>query len=327
VIYCIVPSELAAKAHERLREHFRGDSLVEVVVEQRTGERRRRPERRAPRGDATVGEGSATERRRIRNAPGRRVAERRAASVPAPQVDPLPRSLRRYAERLVFVERIAPPSADAEDLDTARLVTRIQGGDESLFGDLYLRYFDRVYTQLKMILRDPHEAEDATQEVFIRVMKGLPQYERREAPFRGWLSRVVRNYSLTLLGRQAPDVRDPTALQLDVERSAARSGELNALTWLSDPELMLFVERLPLAQQQVIVLRYMLDLPTAEIAAILNTTSEAVRQMHHRALKFLEARLTSIGRATPTRHRQPLRRTLRQARVVRARRFALTHTN
>src|SRR5438046_781536 len=101
-VYCVVPWELAGKLHDQLREHFRTDATVEVVVERRAADRRRSPDRRAT-GEIALGE----ERRKIRNAAGRRVGERRAP-VAETETPTLPRSARKYADQVVFVERLEP---------------------------------------------------------------------------------------------------------------------------------------------------------------------------------------------------------------------------
>jgi DNA-directed RNA polymerase specialized sigma24 family protein len=85
----------------------------------------------------------------------------------------------------------------------------------------------------------------------------------------------------------------------------------------------MFVERLPLPQRQVLLLRYMLDLPHEATAKALGLSPENVRILHHRALRFLEERLTAIGRAPGEVPRNRSRGTLKQAPVLRTRRFAL----
>jgi RNA polymerase sigma-70 factor (ECF subfamily) len=320
MIYCVVPQDLADKLHEPLRRHFRAAPDVEVVVEQRHGERRRTTRRSG----AGASIGRAGERRRIRNPEGRRVADRRAATVEA---DPpsLPRQAQRYADRIRFMARVAPSSEQAEDADTSRLVIRIQGGERELFAELYMRYFDRVYSYLRLALDDPHEAEDATQQVFLRVMEALPRYERRRTPFRGWLFTVVRNQALTLLQRHnRVEVVDPGEL---VEHRGgmvgSRADELRALGWINDGELLMFVERLPLAQRQVLMLRYMLDLSDAQTAAILGRSRADVRVLQSRAIHFLRKRLAAVGRESERDGTARMRRVRRQVTVLRARRWAL----
>ncbi|MGH2957625.1 MAG: RNA polymerase sigma factor [Solirubrobacterales bacterium] len=211
-----------------------------------------------------------------------------------------------------------------EDADTARLVARIQEGADEKFATLYERYFDRVYAYLRVLLRDSHEAEDATQQVFTQVLEALPRYEKREAPFRAWLFTIARNHGLRRL-RQRRRV-EPLEEEETIERR--RPGEpeqeLPALNWISDGDLMLFLERLPEPQRQVLMLRFMLDLSTDEIARVLERTPSDVRALQSRALRFLRQRLTALGRRSEFGGRARISRRFRQAPVLRLRRFALT---
>jgi RNA polymerase sigma-70 factor (ECF subfamily) len=239
---------------------------------------------------------------------------------------PLPRKARPYADRLVFVERVEPSTEQLEDQETARLVSRIQAGAPDLFPVLYMRYFDRVYGYLRTILNDPHEAEDASQHVFMQVLEALPRYERRKQPFRAWLFIIARNHALyRLRGQQRVQATPPEDISLERE-IAVESGETEGeFDWLSDRELLMFVERLPLPQRQVLVLRFMLGLGTAEIASVLERSTDDVRMLQSRALRFLRERLSAVGRGSAERPRPArARRYLRQAPVLRSRRFALT---
>jgi RNA polymerase sigma-70 factor (ECF subfamily) len=317
LMLCVIPAELAY-LHDVLRRHFAADAALEVVVEERTHLRRVCAERRT---DAAVA--VAIDRRRIRNRDGRRIAERRVAVV---EVDPrtLPAKARRHAAQLRFVERLALSDEQVEDLDTARLVLRIQGGDQDRFALLYLRYFDRVYSYLRILLRDAHEAEDATQQIFMNVLEALPAYERRAKPFRAWLFTIVRNHALNQLrSASRVAVEDPAAVDRRREQNGVENPELLALDWISDAELVMFVERLPLPQRQVLMMRFMLDLSTAEIAEILGRTPIDVRKLQHRALTFLRERLTQVGRTPRRESRRGYCHRPRQAVVLRERRFAL----
>jgi RNA polymerase sigma-70 factor (ECF subfamily) len=319
VVYCIVPAELALKLHDLLRRHFGADPSVEVIVERREGERRVAPERRA----SLTGDRSVAERRQIRSSGGRRVADRRAivVAVPPPPVA-LPRRARAYAAQLAFVERLEPAGVELEDIDTARVVSRVQSGDRDAFAVLYARYFDRVYGYLRVVLGNAHDAEDASQEVFLRVLGALHRYERQRTPFRGWLFTIVRNQALTVLSRQGRHrAIDPH--ELSEQRPALREESIDsALQWISDRDLVLFTERLPLVQRQVLLLRFLLDLSHAQVAEILDLTPGEVRKLQHRAIGFLRARLSSVGREAHQ-GRALWRRRVTQLGVIRERRFAL----
>jgi RNA polymerase sigma-70 factor (ECF subfamily) len=192
----------------------------------------------------------------------------------------------------VAVKSHAQPLADEE---TARLVPLAQSGDSAALAEIYMRHFDNVYAYLRVALNDAQEAEDATQQVFTKVLESLDSYEQRGQPFRAWLFRIARNQAIDHLRKHGRvEVEEPARIEL---RRAPDSGaDLRALQWTSDGEILMLVERLPAGQRQVIVLRYVLEFSTSEIAEILERSQEAVRQLHSRALRFLEQRLTALGR-------------------------------
>jgi RNA polymerase sigma-70 factor (ECF subfamily) len=227
------------------------------------------------------------------------------------------------------VERLEPSHQWAEDTDTARVITQIQGGNQDAFAIVYMRYFDRVYSYLKVVLGDDaHAVEEAVQEVFVRVLAALPRYERREQPFRAWLFTIARNHVLSQLQKQGRvDPTDPSVL--DSWREGEQdSGGLGSLDWITDRELLLFIERLPLLQRQVLVLRFLIGFGHREVAAILGRTESDVSVAQSRALRFLRERLTAVGRGPrEARQRDQMRRPLVKARVARRRRTALLRYN
>ena len=225
---------------------------------------------------------------------------------------------------MVFCERIEPASEQLEDLSTARLVIGIQSGDRDAFTTLYRRFFDRVFSYLRLLLNDSHQAEDATQEVFIKLMEKIPSYERQREPFRAWLFTVARNQAIDRLRRSHRLELDQNG-ELDRRESAADDEpRLSSFDWISDGDLMLFVERLPLAQRQVLVLRFMLDMSHREIAAILSRSEVDVRTLQHRALRYLEKRLSVVRDRPAGRRRARSQIYRRQAPVLRMRRFSLS---
>jgi RNA polymerase sigma-70 factor (ECF subfamily) len=238
----------------------------------------------------------------------------------------LPRRARRHAKQLLFVRRREPLGERAEDVDTARLVVRVQSGDREAFGPIYTRYFPRVYGYLRVALRDRDEAEDLTQEVFANALARIGKYKRGARPFRAWLFTIARNEAINQLRRSGRlEVEDPA--ELDARRDQAVEDdepESLAIDWIKDPDLLLFVERLPDPQRQVLAMRYLLGLRTQEIARVLDRTPNDVSKLQHRALEFLRERLKAIGREPARREKRINSRTRpKQAEVLRARRWAL----
>jgi RNA polymerase sigma-70 factor, ECF subfamily len=317
VVYCVVPRELAPELHDVLRAHWRDDDSVVVVVERRSSQRRQAKRRRAQGTDP-----ERIERRAKPDPAGRRTGERRAIPAPAAPVE-LPDIAAEHAEQLRFVEVFQPRGPVAEDRETNELVARIQTGDMPAFDLLYLRYFDRVYAYARVALRDAHEAEDVAQQVFANVISALGRYEVREdTPFRSWLFRITRNVVLRTLersGRLQPE--EPAELDRRLESPTPEAPP--GLDWLSDHDLARLVERLPMSQRQVILLRYVFELTTAEIAATLERTPVAVRMLEHRAMRALESRLATLRGAPSRCDRSPMVMRLRPLPVLTSRGQAL----
>jgi RNA polymerase sigma-70 factor, ECF subfamily len=327
-VQCLIPADLASRLEPTLRRHASEHGLS-VTVERRQADRRRGAERRESAWLGRETEPVTAERRRVRNAGGRRVGERRATLVPVACEQELPRRARPYEERLLFVERLDLGEEVLEDFDTARLVTRWQAGEREVFTELYERYFDRVYAYLRLALKDSHEAEDASQQVFISVMEALDRYQLGSVPVRGWLFRIVRNYAISHARRSGRwQVEEPGMLDRRLEL-ADEPEAAKVLEWLTDSDLMTLVERLPEPQRQVLALRYMLELTFQEAAEVLERTPDAVRQLHHRAIGSLRSQLTALRRRSEaTTLRVPMRRrcrpTLESQRNAFALRFAPT---
>lgn len=292
LVYCVVPARLALALHDSLLEHFSERDDLEVIVERRRRDRRTDAERRRDE----AGPPPDGDRRRIRNAEGRRVADRRVASR-LDDAPTLPAWAAKHADDIAFVERFEPNTLVLEDIDTARLVIDIQAGEEAGFATLYSRYFDRVYSYLRAALRDGYEAEDATQQTFMKALEALGTYERRREPFRGWLFSIARNCGTDSL-RRGGRVQLLDAPELDRRREQALDPAGEPLVdWLSDRNLSRDFQRLPDPQQQVLVLRFLLDLSVRETAKALAFSEDNVKTLQSRALGAMRRRLGAASLA------------------------------
>jgi RNA polymerase sigma-70 factor, ECF subfamily len=169
-----------------------------------------------------------------------------------------------------------------KSLDERALVEAAQR-DPAHFGELFELHVRRVYAFISLRVRDRHDAEDLTSEVFHKALKNLNSYEYRGVPFSAWLFRIAAN-AIAQRGRE-------------ISREAGNPVEHEPI---SDPDAerraMVFeiVRKLPPDQQQVVTLRYAEQKSLAEIASEMQRSEAAVKQLHFRAIqnlrKYMEGR-------------------------------------
>jgi RNA polymerase sigma-70 factor (ECF subfamily) len=174
----------------------------------------------------------------------------------------------------------------------SRAVRRAQEGDREALGFLYARYADNVYGYARSIVRDEHEAEDITQQVFAKLIHVIGKYEQRDVPFLAWILRVSRNIAVDHLRRQR-------AIPVEQIRGADDDGhsQTNAER-ISD--LREALAKLTYDQREVLVLRHFAGLSPTEIAARTGRTEGSVHGLHHRGRRALIAELASRGAAPVT---------------------------
>ncbi len=194
-------------------------------------------------------------------------------------------------------------------LDRDRGLVEAARRDPARFDALYRKYLAQVYSYAFYELHDHHAAEDATERVFMQALAGLPRFEERADSFAGavipqgaaveiaadastfrvWLFRIARN---VVANERRRDRRRPVA-PLDhaaavaspddvFESAAAR--EAGTAAWEA-------VARLPEDRRRAVVLRFVDEMSTAEIGAVLGRSEGAVRVLLHRALRSVAADL------------------------------------
>jgi RNA polymerase sigma-70 factor (ECF subfamily) len=176
------------------------------------------------------------------------------------------------------------------------LVARAAAGDEEAFAALLERYRDRVFRLAVSILGQAFvgEAEEVTQEVFLRVYHALKSF-RGESKFGTWLYRVTFNQAINLKSRvrfKAPHVTDE-----DLAQQAA--ADPDALTRLErarrDSVVSECVLELPEAYQSALRLHYWMGESITEIAALLDVPENTVKSYLFRARQLLQSMLKDRG--------------------------------
>jgi RNA polymerase sigma-70 factor, ECF subfamily len=221
----------------------------------------------------------------------------------------------------VFRKISRATAGDVRRLDLDRPLVEAARHDPERFDALYRKYVAQVYGFVYYELGDHHAAEDATELTFLRALIALPRFEERAtreragtrvalgrtasdsgpdaSTFRVWLFRIARNVvsNERRHARRHP-VTDLAAVDIaadpahaargdDVERAAVLREEV-ATAWS-------VVERLPDDRRRAIVLRFVDEMSTSEIAAVLGRSEGAVRVLIHRALRAVARELDRSG--------------------------------
>jgi RNA polymerase sigma-70 factor (ECF subfamily) len=162
--------------------------------------------------------------------------------------------------------------------DDDRLLIEAAQADPARFAEIYDRYVDRVYAFVSRRTFDRAAAEDVTSDVFQQALAHLRTFEWRGVPLAAWLFRIASN---AIADRWRQDARDSHDSPADVP-DAHEAEEL-------ERRVILFqlVDRLPDAQRQVIRLRFVEEKSIREIAAALDRSEGAVKQLQLRALENL----------------------------------------
>jgi RNA polymerase sigma-70 factor (ECF subfamily) len=180
---------------------------------------------------------------------------------------------------------------DAErSTDTRHLVERAQGGDRAALEELYLMHFDRIYSYLHLSVGNRHDAEDLTNQTFVKMLESIQRFEWRKVPISAWLFRIAHNLAVDHFraGRRwHPQEEVPESAG-----TAERSAEDAAFDSLGRRSMLEMIEGLSPDQRQVLTLKFVFDFSNAEVATILGKTEGAVKSLQHRALGSLQRQLT-----------------------------------
>jgi RNA polymerase sigma-70 factor, ECF subfamily len=188
-------------------------------------------------------------------------------------------------------EVIQPRSIPVQD--EVNLVRRAQQKDSEAFAQLYEAYFDKIYRYIVMRVRNEMEAEDMTQQVFMKMLQSISSYTARGLPFSAWIYRIAHNLVVDHLRQQnkkatvdiegipLPDMgEDPQHLieqHIDIE------------------DLKKAMQKLTQFQQEVLSLRFTGELSIAECAAVMGKNEGAIKALQHSAVLALRKALVVNG--------------------------------
>lgn len=148
-----------------------------------------------------------------------------------------------------------------------RLVEDAKRGNLQAFEGIIRHYQDHIFRFLFHFTGHPSEAEDVAQETFLMVHRKLHLHQSGQ-PFTGWLFTIARNLAVSHHRKRAPAPYDPEVVAGAI-RDVSDSPEEALLMKEAADEVHLSLQRLPEEFREVLILRYLLDLPLQDVAQLL----------------------------------------------------------
>jgi RNA polymerase sigma-70 factor (ECF subfamily) len=181
--------------------------------------------------------------------------------------------------------------------DETRTIRRCLAGDEQAYRELVGRYQRQVYSLALRMVRQAEDAEDITQETFVRMFRALDRYDL-ERPFGAWLFTIASRLCIDHLRRRrtAPVPlyhREPDSgeeREIEVADTGAPPDEA-AQRGEEERRVQELIDSLPAHYRIVVMLRHQRDLSYDEIAEALGLPLGTVKARIHRARALLALRL------------------------------------
>ena len=171
--------------------------------------------------------------------------------------------------------------SEEQKSDEAMLVQRAIGHDTEAFGRLYDMNVDRVYRHIYYRVGNEADAEDLTQQVFLKAWQAIDRYKRTVSPFIAWLMTISHNLVVDFYRTK----KDRAYIEAEVlADGSALSPEQATEASFEQQRLRRAILQLGGDEQQVVILRFIEGFEFSEIASLMKKKEGNVRVILHRAL-------------------------------------------
>jgi RNA polymerase sigma-70 factor (ECF subfamily) len=176
-------------------------------------------------------------------------------------------------------------------MDDAELVTQLKYFDAEAVSQVVTRYGAALHRYVAAIVDDHHLAEDIVSETYVRMLEHIGAYTYRGVPFRAWLYQIAHNLAINAVRRERPVAGEDVLEQIvapepdpewAVQRGEEHAALRRALLELSEE------------QRQVLLLRFVAEQSTAEVARVLQKSEGSVKQLQFRGLRSLARLLRHV---------------------------------
>ena len=170
-----------------------------------------------------------------------------------------------------------------------KIIQKAIRGESSAFGLLYDKYHKRIYRFVYLKVSHREEAEDLTHQVFLKAWQNIENFTFQGFPFSSWLYQIARNQVIDhYRSKRAPtsieEIEEIEIVTLEYEKIIDNKDSLEKIREA--------IPLLPQEQQDVIIMKFIEEIPTKEIAEIMEKPENAIRVLQHRAIKNLKKILT-----------------------------------
>src|SRR5690625_716409 len=182
------------------------------------------------------------------------------------------------------------------------LVDRFKNGDQAAFDEMVLRYWDRIFAMVRQLLGNSQDAEEVTQDAFVRAHRGLANF-RGDSAFSTWLYQIATNLARNKywywwrrkrdksISFDQPLTEDENLVLSDVIPSDAESPMDEAITQEFVDRVDECMQMLNRKHREVLVLRNVQNLTYEEIATVLNINIGTVKSRIARAREGLREKM------------------------------------
>lgn len=194
-------------------------------------------------------------------------------------------------------------STKAQEVALDRLlVDRFKSGDQSAFEEMVTRYWDRIYAMVHQLLRNHQDAEEVTQDAFIRAHRGLVNF-RGDAAFSTWLYQIATNLARNrywywwrrkrdqTISFDQPVGQDGGTSLAEVFTSEMETPEDATITQELVDRIGVGMGKLSPKHREILILRNVKNLSYEEIAAVLRISVGTVKSRIARAREALRSKL------------------------------------
>jgi len=183
------------------------------------------------------------------------------------------------------------------------LIEQFLNGDGKAFEDLINKYRRKLYSYLYQMVGDSEAAKDLFQDVIFKVLKSLPKYKDKQK-FSNWLFHIAHNTAINLIQRHKRKltiISENTISDYEIEFSGVLVDEsFSPEALMNKKELQQIlksaIQKLPIEQKEILILREFSEMPFKEIAQMLNCSINTVLgRMRYALLNLRKIIQTEIG--------------------------------